>query len=109
MGAEIARTSCAGLLLGNKSVIYDGSATILGWAELLPCSHVMANRNHYPYPYNKALQHFQKFVLEQLTLCLVEVHVKHFHFDVELSFDQVGFFTCVSKTWHCDFVCEIII
>ena len=32
--AEIARTSCAGHLLGNKTVICNGPATILGWAEL---------------------------------------------------------------------------
>ena len=55
---------------------------------------VMVNGNHYPYPYNKALQHFQKFMLD----CMMEVHVKHFHFDVELFFDQVGFFICVSTT-----------
>ena len=33
-GAEIARTSCAGYLLGNKTVICDGPAILLGWAEL---------------------------------------------------------------------------
>ena len=32
-GAEIARTSCAGHLLGNKTVICDGPAMTLGWAE----------------------------------------------------------------------------
>ena len=33
-GAEIARKFCAGLLLGNKTVICDWPATILGWAGL---------------------------------------------------------------------------
>ena len=34
LGAEIARTFCAGHLLDNKTVICDGPATILGWAGL---------------------------------------------------------------------------
>ena len=33
-GAEIAKTSCVGLLLGNRTAMCDGPATILGWAEL---------------------------------------------------------------------------
>ena len=31
--ADFARTSCAGLLIGNKTVICDGPATVLGQAE----------------------------------------------------------------------------
>jgi hypothetical protein len=43
------------------------------WAGLNqpPCSHVMVQENHYPHPYDKALEHFEEFGLEQLILCLV--------------------------------------
>ena len=30
------------------------------------------------------MEHFQEFVLEQLTFCLMGAHVRHFHFDVKL-------------------------
>jgi len=45
---------------------------------------MMVQKNHYPHPYDKVLEYFQEFEWEQLILCLVEVHVKHFHFDVQL-------------------------
>ena len=56
------------------------------WARLNqpPCSYVMVQENHYPHTYDKAMEHFQEFELEELILCLVGVHVKYFQFDVEL-------------------------
>ena len=44
----------------------------------------MVKDNYYPHPYNEALEHFQEFGLDKLSFCLVGVHVRHFHFDVEL-------------------------
>ena len=100
--------TCLRCLSGNVTVICDRLATILGWAELTSMLSCDGWRNHYPHPFDKALEHFQEFVLEKLSLFLVGMHVKHFHFDVEVFLTKQRFFICASTTWHCDFFCEIV-
>jgi len=66
----------------------------------------MVQENHYSHTYDKAMEHFQEFELEELILCLVGVHVKHFHFDVELFLTKQDF--CPPTTWHHDIFCDIL-
>ena len=50
-GIEIAKISCAGILLGDKTALCDGLEIILGWAELTSMLSCNGLRNHHPHPH----------------------------------------------------------
>ena len=103
--AEITKTTCAVLLLGNKTVMCDGPDIVLSWAEftfMISCDGSWKSLLTSIWLNSGALSRILAGVINPLLVGSACEALSPWFWTF---FDWAG---CASTTWCCDFVCKIV-